>query len=441
MKRLFGTDGVRGVVGTELTAPLARALGFAAGRLALDGGGEACVLIGEDTRKSSKMLADALAEGVSAAGAEARLLGVLPTPGVSYLAARAGVYGAVISASHNPAEYNGIKLLSRAGDKLPDGVEEEIEATLWEMPEAGRTRGQIVRARNAAAPYLASLAGVAPPPHHLRLLLDCANGAFSPIGRELLALLGGEGDLIFATPDGENINRGCGSTALGALSAAVTAGGYDLGIAFDGDGDRALFVDGTGATVCGDAVLTACALDRYARGLPGSHAAVGTVMSNGGVRRALSAAGIAFYAAPVGDRYVLEEMRASGASLGGEPSGHTVFSDRAGSGDGAITALEVISLLLRQGRPAHEVFSCFSPLPRRTVNLPLAQAARGALSPLALGAVRERAEGLLGEGGRVLLRPSGTEPYLRVMVEGLTPRAVDAACALCVEELNALLAK
>ena len=439
MKRLFGTDGVRGLVGEKLTAALALSLGRSAGRLFSADGGTPTVLIGEDTRKSSPMLAAALAAGFAEAGVEVRLLGVMPTPAVAYLAAREGVYGAVVSASHNPAGYNGIKLLSRRGEKLPDATEEAIEVGLSVPPSAEGGCGRVLRVENAAAPYLAYLKELCPPPHRLRILLDCANGAFSPLGRDVLALLGGEGDLIFASPDGDNINHACGSTDLADLSSAVVAGGYDIGIAFDGDGDRALFVDGGGRCVDGDAVLALCALDRHRRGLAGSHAAVGTVMSNGGVARTLRSAGIAFYEAAVGDRYVLEAMHEKGATLGGEPSGHTVFLDRADWGDGAITALEVISLLLERQKSLSALAADIPYLARRTANLPLSPTGRAALTAAALDAVRTGAEALLGEGGRVLLRPSGTEPCLRVMVEGESERAVGAACAFCEEKLNALL--
>ena len=443
MKRLFGTDGVRGVVGEGLDANLAFALGVSAAEVLSHGEGPLTVLVGEDTRESSPMLAAALAAGLAAGGAVVRMLGVLPTPAVSYLTTlyRADV-GAVVSASHNPHEYNGIKLFGADGEKLSDLYEEAIEAALSHTSEHAARCGRVIPEAGAQEAYLAHLAAIAPPPHELRVALDCANGAFSPIGAQVLSLLSKNGRLLFCEPDGRNINRGCGSMALSALSEVVRTGGFDLGVAFDGDGDRCLLLDECGRVVDGDEILAITALDRHRRGILGSFAVVGTVMSNGGLARLLADEGIGFSAAAVGDRYVREEMRRCGCTLGGEASGHIIFSEHAPTGDGAITALEVLSVMLRRCEPLSALAARMKRYPARTVNLPMPMSARSAVEgDPEIASARYAAEQMLAGEGRLVLRPSGTEPYLRITVEARDAYLLDAVCDALVKKVAHSLEK
>lgn len=372
-----------------------------------------------------------------------RSVSVLPTPAVSYLTVQRGAdVGAVISASHNPHEYNGIKFFGADGEKLSDAYEEAIENALNRPARRVARVGDIGWEQGAADAYLAHLAAYAPPPHPLRVVLDCANGAFSPLAARLLPLLSKDGRAIFCEPDGENINRGCGSLSLSALADTVKKGGYDLGIAFDGDGDRCLLVDESGRCVDGDEILAITALDRHARGAVGSFAVVGTVMSNGGLSRLLANEGIGFAASAVGDRYVREQMRHLGCTLGGEASGHIIFAECAPTGDGALTALQVLSVMVRTGKRLSSLAGCMKRYPARTVNLPMPVSARAAVATdPALVDARDAAEALLAGEGRVVLRPSGTEPYLRITVEAVDNGLLDAACDLLVEKTTQVLEK
>ena len=442
MKRLFGTDGVRGIVGEELDANLAFSLGVRAAEVLATEKGTLSVLVGEDTRKSSPTLAAAISDGLAAGGARVYRLGVLPTPAVSYLTvARGANLGVVISASHNPHEYNGIKFLGADGEKLSDDCEEKIEEALLRPARGAERRGSVSCAVLGAEEYLAHLAQYAKR-SSLRVLVDCANGAYSPLAARLLPLLSENGEAIFCEPNGENINRGCGSTAMAALARAVCEGGYDLGIAFDGDGDRCLLVDERGRIVDGDEILAIVAIDRHRRSVEGSFSVVGTVMTNGGLPRLLAAEGIGFSASAVGDRHVREEMRRLGCSLGGESSGHVIFSEKAVTGDGALTAMEVLSVMGREKRPLSQLAARMKRYPARTVNLPLPHSARAALSDD--GAIRQaqcEADAMLAGEGRVLLRPSGTEPCLRITVEACDALLLDTVCNMLVEKVARSLRK
>ncbi len=405
----FGTDGVRGVVGEDLTADLVERLGRAA--TAWAGGGE--VLIGRDTRGSGPELEEALARGVLLAGGRAALAGVLPTPAVALLGS--GGLGAVISASHNPPEYNGVKFFDAEGRKLTDAEEEEIEALLDAGP--GSSKGTLARVDGAAEANLelvierfgTDLAGV-------RLAVDCANGAYAGIAPEALRRLGAEVTAVGDGPDGTNINVGCGATDLSLLQETVRGGTYDLGVAFDGDGDRMLAVDAAGDPIDGDAILALLAL-----GL-GVDAVAVTTMTNLAFHRLMDEHGIRVLTTDVGDRYVLEALRREGAVLGGEQSGHIVYLDGHVTGDGLAAALLLCRVL--EGRPLSEAAAVLEPYPQAKENI---RAVRRELTPALREAVAATNAELAGEG-RVLVRPSGTEPLIRVLAEA---QGVAKARELC----------
>jgi phosphoglucosamine mutase len=421
--RLFGTDGVRGVANRDLTPELAFAIGRAA-VAALGGEGRPRLVIGRDTRASGLMLESAMAAGACSAGGDVIRVGMVPTPAVAFmtpdLEAR---IGAVISASHNPAEDNGVKLFSGDGFKLPDEVEGEIERLVREgdgpRPEGGAV-GRIVDAVEEPDRYLDHLVAAAEAPlDGMRIVVDGANGAAFRLGPEALRRLGARVDAINADPDGTNINAGCGAAHPDVVAAAVTELGADAGVAFDGDADRALFADADGVVIDGDQVLTACALSMQERGALAGDTVVVTVMSNLGLHLALDAARLTVLETQVGDRYVLEEMRRSGASLGGEQSGHVIFLDQATTGDGLLTAVRFLSLAARRGVSVRELASVMQRFPQVLESVAVEDPAAAASSAPVAAAVRA-AEEALGKRGRVLVRPSGTEPVVRVMVEART---------------------
>jgi phosphoglucosamine mutase len=433
-RRLFGTDGVRGVAGEFLTAELTLSLARAA--TARTGAERPRVLVIRDTRISGEMLEAAVAAGVAAAGGIALLGGVLPTPATPLLIRRYGFdLGVMLSASHNPYRDNGIKFFGADGDKLSDAVEEEIEALL-DAPATSAGAGgigSITQLHGTLDDYLRELqsrfgdldlAG-------RRILLDCANGATYRAAPEIFRRLGAEVDVRADAPDGRNINDGCGSTHVEGLAAAVPEGGYDAGFAFDGDGDRVLAVDRTGAVVDGDELIALAALHLKGQGkLPGDGVAV-TVMTNYGFHTAMAAAGVQVATTAVGDRYVLEALRERGWSLGGEQSGHIVELGFAPSGDGIASALLTLEAL--QGGDLAERHA-MEKLPQRLVNVRLPDRAaveRAAQDPAMAEAIEREGEGLAGRG-RVLVRASGTEPLLRVMVEAPSDEEADAVCGRLV---------
>ena len=434
MARLFGTDGVRGLAnGDVLTPELALRLAFAAAR---ELGGSVAV-IGRDTRPSGPLLEAAAAAGFAAAGCDVQLLGVVPTPTVAHVCATGGAdLGLMISASHNPMPDNGLKLFARGGLKLPDEVEDAIEARLASSADDKRPTGADVGDIRPASPDLlrayedALLASLEARPDGLKLVVDCAQGAASAIAPEVYRRAGAEVVAIFADGDGAHINDGCGATHLDALRAAVVEHGADLGLAHDGDADRCLAVDGTGAVVDGDKILAVCALGLQARGRLAEDTVVATVMSNLGFVHAMRDAGIAVVQTAVGDRYVLEAMRDGGFSLGGEQSGHLVLGDHATTGDGVLTGLQLLGRMAATGSSLAELASVVHTLPQVLVNV-RAERAR-AQAPDVLAAVAAE-EALLGDDGRVLLRPSGTEPVVRVMVEAPTQQQADAVAARLAE--------
>jgi phosphoglucosamine mutase len=423
MARLFGTDGVRGVANRELSGELAYRLGRAA-VLALTEQGDSRpgIVVGRDPRASGEFLEAALAAGICSAGGDAILLGVSTTPAVAFLTADLGAEaGAVISASHNPAQDNGIKFFDSTGYKLADDVEDAIEA-ITELDRAPRPVGwgvgRIRHAPLAGERYLGHLERVGGPGalEGMRVVVDCANGAASGVAPELLKRLGAEVLAINDEPDGWNINDGAGATVPEVMALAVAEAEADAGVAHDGDADRAIFADHTGRVIDGDQVLAACALDMREAGTLEGGAVVSTVMANLGFRLAMRDAGIRVFETRVGDRYVLEEMLRTRAVLGGEQSGHVIFLSHATTGDGLLTAVQFLGLARRKGVSVAELAACMRRFPQVLENVEVAGRERLDGASAVWEAVAE-AEAALGDQGRVLVRASGTEPLVRVMVE------------------------
>jgi phosphoglucosamine mutase len=421
--RLFGTDGVRGVANRDLTPELAFSIGRAA-ITALGGEGRPRLVVGRDTRISGLMLESAMAAGACSAGGDVLRVGMVPTPAVAFMTPDLEAkVGAVVSASHNPAGDNGIKLFSGDGFKLPDEVEDEIERLVragdGPRPEGGGV-GRIVDAVEEPDRYLDHLAAAAEAPlGGMRIVVDGANGAAFRLGPTVLRRLGADVEAIYVDPDGTNINDGCGATHPEVLAATVADRGADAGVAFDGDADRAMFADADGNVVDGDQVIVACALAMRETGRLPKDTVVVTVMANLGLRRALESAGITVVESQVGDRYVLEEMRRAGAALGGEQSGHVIFLDRATTGDGLLTAVRFLSLAARRGVRVAELASAMRRFPQVLESVATDDPSAATASP-AVSAAIGAAEAALGDRGRVLVRASGTEPVVRVMVEAET---------------------
>jgi phosphoglucosamine mutase len=424
--RLFGTDGIRGVANKDLTPELALRLGRAAGHV-LGGPGHR-VVVGRDTRRSGRMLESALAAGLCSVGMEVRLVGHIPTPGLAYLA-RTGdfVAGAVISASHNPAPDNGIKFFDHGGLKLPDATEDHIEAEMTGDDKLPRPTeggiGLVGDSRGLVKEYEDFLLSLAPKLEGARVVLDCANGAAYRVAPSVFAQAGAEVLTLFDMPDGANINAGCGATQPEALARAVVDRKADVGFSFDGDGDRVMTVDARGQVHDGDFVLALAARHFAKQGKLEPKVVVGTVMSNGGLEATLARDGIALVRTKVGDRYVWEEMQRTGALFGGEPSGHVIFRNYHTTGDGILTALEVMHLVRAEGRPLAELAEQLERWPQVTKNVKASRRAEWESSASFVAAVKEATEAL-GTTGRLLVRPSGTEPVLRITVE-----ARDAALA------------
>lgn len=439
-RKYFGTDGVRGRVGqTPITPEFALKLGWAAGRVL--GGSGALVLIGKDTRRSGYLLESALEAGFAAAGMDVGLLGPIPTPGVAYLTRELGARsGVVISASHNQHYDNGVKFFSDSGCKLSDALELRIEELLDEplsCVEPERV-GAARRIDDAIDRYVRFCAGTyrGPALSALRIVVDCANGAAYRAAPMVLEALGAQVTAIAVEPDGFNINRDCGSTHIENLQGAVLRLGADLGIALDGDGDRCLMVDSAGREVDGDQILYAIARDRLANGgVQGP--VVGTLMTNLGLERALQELGIPFERVQVGDRYVFEKLRAAGGVLGGETSGHILCLDRATTGDGIVTALQVLSALAAEGRPLSELVSGVHKMPQVLINVRVPGRAADVLQAKAVQTRLHQVEKQLARRGRVLLRASGTEPLIRVMVEAEDEAETRAAAEALAESVRA----
>jgi phosphoglucosamine mutase len=430
--RIFGTDGVRGVAGTDLTRDLAFGLGRAAVVvLGRHGEGRPTFLVGRDTRRSGEWLETALADGIRSAGGDVILAGVEPTPAIAFLTIELGASsGVVISASHNPPEDNGIKFFSRDGTKLSDELEDEIEGLLVETSVPAAEPGSIVVREGGRERYLEHLLASADAPlDGMSIVVDCANGAASAFAPQLLRRLGADVHPIFDRPDGDNINVGCGALHPEVVAAEVVRLGADAGVAHDGDADRALFADARGNVIDGDQVLAACAISMHERGLLAGDLVVTTVMANLGFHRAMGEAGISVAETQVGDRYVLEEMLRSGAVLGGEQSGHVIFRAQATTGDGLLTAVRFLSLAASRGQTVEELASCMRRFPQVLVNVRVDDPA-GLDGASDVWETVRRSERELGNRGRVLVRASGTEPLVRVMVEA---EAADDAARLADE--------
>ncbi len=430
MARLFGTDGVRGIANEKLTAQLAFRLGFA-GALVLTGNGSHAVkpvfLIGNDTRASAGMLEAALSAGITSAGCDVISVGVLPTPGVAYLTSLYGCgAGVMISASHNSYEYNGIKFFSSEGFKLPDEVEDEIEKVISNFEDyyknlpGGNCVGKVFERKDAVTDYAdylgrcvdCDLSGY-------KIAIDCANGASSVIAESVFSKKGATCVMTGNKPDGTNINDGCGSTHLENLSRLVVSESCDMGFAFDGDADRFLAADNLGNTVDGDVIMSIIALAMKKKGILKNDTLVVTVMSNLGVSIMAKREGLDLAKTKVGDRYVLERMRAEGYNLGGEQSGHVILLDHATTGDGMLTALTLSKALIDDGQTLNEASGCVTVLPQVLRSARICEASKERiLNSEVLADAIEQFERELGEDGRILVRASGTEPIIRVMLEG-----------------------
>jgi len=419
MARLFGTDGVRGVANKDLTPDLALALGRAAGLVIAPSGGD--FVVGRDTRISGPMLESALVAGLCSAGSNVRLAGVVPSPAVAFLTiVERASGGAVISASHNPVDDNGIKFFSEEGLKLPGVVEDKIEEAMEDIPTdlpSGATVGSAEPLKDGVDRYISHLLGTIDSPlQGLRVVLDCAHGAAWHVAPRVFREAGADVIAMNADPDGSKINVDCGSGSLDGVARRVLAEGADLGLAFDGDADRVLAVDETGATIDGDRILALCALRLHDAGELKNNILVATVMANLGFRRALEAKGIEVFAAPVGDKFVAEAMAERGSILGGEQSGHVIFGAHSTTGDGLLTGLQVAEAVATSSSTLSRLTDLFLPYPQVLINVQVADRTALEGAEALWDEVRE-AESTLGEEGRVLLRASGTEPLVRVMVE------------------------
>ncbi len=447
-RKLFGTDGVRGVANVyPMTAEVALQLGKALAYVIKYGPGRHRIVIGKDTRISGYLLEYATVAGICSMGVDVLLLGPLPTPGIAFITSsmRADA-GVVISASHNPYQDNGIKFFSGSGFKLPDELEARIEALMAEpeldgaCPTATEV-GQAFRMDDARGRYISFLKSTFPKDLQLdglKIVVDCAHGATYRIAPEIFTELGAEVTPMGVRPNGRNINRQCGATYPEGLAVLVKRQGADLGLAFDGDGDRVIMVDHRGEIVDGDHILGICALDMLAREKLRRKTVVGTVMSNLGLELALKAKGIRLLRTDVGDRYVVEAMLKGGYVLGGEQSGHVIFLNHTTTGDGILTALRLLAAMLRQDKPLAELASCVQKCPQTLINVMVKE--KKDLKTLAQARqVIQEAEKRLGSNGRLLVRYSGTEPKLRVMTEGEDESLIQAVAQDLAQGLEAIL--
>ncbi len=424
MARLFGTDGVRGVANVELTPELAFKLGYAAAKYFGREVANPKIIIGRDTRLSGPMLESALAAGICSAGGTAHLLGVMPTPAVSFLTSEVKANaGVVISASHNPFEDNGIKFFSKTGHKLPDAVEDEIAAIVeapidYSKAVSGSSVGNIIRESGLAEKYVKHIVNTAYTKlDGIKVVMDCSNGANSEIAPIILRSLGAEVVTIFNQPNGININNGCGSTHLEALQAKVVEVGAHIGIANDGDADRCLAVDENGEALDGDQIMLICAAELMKRGKLNDNMLVTTVMSNVGLHKAMKDLGGKTAKTAVGDRYVLEEMLKNNYSLGGEQSGHIIFSEYAKTGDGILTAVQLLCAMVKNNKSLSELGAMMVKYPQILLNVRVKDK-NGWESNQAIADIIKKYQDELGDNGQILVRASGTEPLIRIMAEG-----------------------
>ena len=445
MRRLFGTDGIRGTANCHpMTPEVALRVGRAVARLL----NADRIAIGQDTRLSGDMITHALVSGICSAGADVELLGVLPTPGIAVLT-RVGkaAAGIVVSASHNPYQDNGIKIFGADGFKLPDEAEAAIEAAVLAGPSvddsssADHRIGRVRVHTDAEAVYADFLRACIPAPpgsNHLKIVLDCANGAACRVAPQVFADRGSHLEALNVHPDGFNINRDCGSQHLEGLKQTVMQARADVGLAFDGDGDRLIAVDETGATVSGDRILAICAEYLHRCGRLGNDTVVSTVMSNAGLGKALRGMGLRHVLTPVGDRHVMEAMRREGAVLGGEDSGHLILAERHTTGDGLLTGLLLLDIMHAERKPLSQLKSIMTPFPQVLLNVAVRSKPSLEEVPEICSAVR-KAESELGADGRVLIRYSGTEPLCRVMVEGPAKEQTEGICSALAETVRAVI--
>ena len=447
MGRLFGTDGVRGVANTELTCELAFNIGRAAAAVLSRGmRRRPTFVLGMDTRISSDMLAAAVTAGLCSVGADVISLDVVPTPAVAFLV---GKYkadaGIMISASHNPYEYNGIKIFSGDGYKLPDALEDQIEAIVIDKkgelePKTGGSVGKRTFESGAVKDYVEHLRSSVPNSlDGIKVAVDCANGSASVSAAKLFEALGAEATIINASPDGENINVNCGSTHIEGLAAFVRENGLDAGVAFDGDADRCLCVDEKGNVIDGDEIMAICATDLAERGKLRNKTVVGTILTNFGFGKFCEDNGLRFVATKVGDRFVLEEMLLNEYDFGGEQSGHIIFRDFATTGDGQLTAIQLLSLMKRKEKKLSEM-AAMKKYPQVMRNIRIANDAKVLYyTNEKIKKAVEAGKRTLGEDGRVVVRPSGTEPLIRVMTEGLEISLIDRVADEIAEVITAEL--
>lgn len=449
MGRLFGTDGVRGVANSELTCEMAMNIGRAAAMVLTDDDRRhPRILIGKDTRKSSDMLEAAITAGLCSVGANVIQLGVVPTPAVAFLV---GKYkadaGIVLTASHNPCEFNGIKIFSGDGYKLPDALEEQIEAIVLDHVDTpptpvGGDLGTVTTAPNVVRDYVDHVKCTVPfSLDGLRIAIDCANGASSRTAETLFTELGAECHMLANEPNGVNVNDNCGSTHMEGLMAYVKEHGLDAGVAFDGDADRCLAVDENGNLVDGDFVMAICAADMKSRGKLAKSTVVGTIMTNMGFKRFCDENDMKFSSTKVGDRYVLEEMLLEGYNFGGEQSGHVIFLDFATTGDGQMTAAQLLSIMRRRQAKLSSLATIMQRYPQVMVNVTTSP--EGKLRFYTDTEVKEsieKAKAALGSTGRIIVRPSGTEPLLRVMVEGENEEQISELANQVADVLHTRLA-
>lgn len=444
MRKLFGTDGVRGIAGEFLSHSLARSIGYALGQVLKKGSGGAAVIIGTDTRESCTFLKKALAEGLTLAGGKAYDIGIVSTPAVAYLTKKNGYdAGVMISASHNSYEYNGIKIFASDGFKLSDSEEEEIEELVLRsaIPDEPY-EVELIPSYHLKNEYIEYLKGfVRYDLSGLRAVIDCANGSAVSTAREVFDSAGLVAEYIGCSPDGVNINRDCGSTHLSLLRERVLSSGADIGIAFDGDADRFLAIDERGNEVDGDFILAILSIAMREKGRLSGDTVVGTVMSNYGLTKFAEDNSLAFVATKVGDRYVLEEMVKSGYALGGEQSGHVIIREAATTGDGQLTAIYLLNRLAETKKPLSELASVMKKYPQHLVNVSADEEGKRAFGddPLIKSVIRD-AESRLAESGRILVRPSGTEPVVRIMTESSELDTAVSVCESVAEKIRAILA-
>lgn len=426
MGRLFGTDGVRGIANKDLTCELAMNLGRAAATvLSTNARRRPIFVVGMDTRISSEMLSSSLTAGLCSVGADVYILGTVPTPAVAYLISKYKAdAGIMISASHNSAEYNGIKMFSGDGYKLPDALEEQIEKLVLDDKSFGEYKigenvGKVTYMTNATKDYIDHLKSTVPNSlDGLKIAVDCANGSASTTAKNLMEQLGAEATILFAEPDGININEKCGSTHIEALAKYVVENKLDMGVAFDGDADRCLCVDENGNLIGGDQIMAICSQDMKERGRLSKNTVIGTILTNLGFVKYCEANNINFIATKVGDKFVLEEMLLEEYNFGGEQSGHLIFRDFATTGDGQLTAIQLLSLLKRSNKKMSELATIMKKYPQVSINVMVnAESKVKFYTNTTVKKAIDDAKNKLDEKGRIVVRPSGTEPKIRVMVE------------------------